>query len=55
MGTLLHFKQLYLEAFNDCKPSYVVLFLKGYTIFCGILLAMAFYAFMYRILTGFDF
>ncbi len=55
MGTLLHFKHLYLEAFDDCKPSFVVLLLKGYSVFCGILLIMAFYAFMYRIFTGFEF
>lgn len=55
MGTLLHFKKLYFEAFDDCKPSYLVLFLKGYAIFCAILLSMALYAFMFRVLTGFDF
>ncbi|WP_313809768.1 DUF6747 family protein [uncultured Allomuricauda sp.] len=55
MGTLLHFKQLYTEAFDNCKPSFVVVLLKGYTIFCGILLTMALYAFLYRVFTGFDF
>ncbi|MCL6275170.1 hypothetical protein M3P19_14210 [Muricauda sp. 2012CJ35-5] len=55
MGTLLHFKQLYLEAFENCRPNYVVLFLKGYAIFCAVLLAMALYAFLFRVITGFDF
>lgn len=55
MGTLLHFKQLYFEAFDDCKPSFVVVFLKGYAIFCAVMLAMAMYAFLYRAFTGFDF
>ncbi|MEC7264963.1 MAG: DUF6747 family protein [Bacteroidota bacterium] len=55
MGTLLHFKHLYLEAFDDCKPSFVVLFLKGYSIFCAIMLFMAFYALLYRAFTGFEF
>ncbi|WP_168796349.1 DUF6747 family protein [Flagellimonas onchidii] len=55
MGTLLHFKQLYVNAFDNCKPNYLVVFLKGYTIFCGILLLMALYAFIYRAITGFDF
>ena len=55
MGTLLHFKHLYTEAFDDCRPSYLVLFLKGYAIFCAIMLFMAFYAFFYRAFTGFDF
>ncbi|WP_317132189.1 DUF6747 family protein [Flagellimonas hymeniacidonis] len=55
MGTLLHFRNLYNEAFDDCKPSFVVIILKGYTIFCGILLTMALYAFLYRAFTGFEF
>ncbi|WP_420602531.1 DUF6747 family protein [Flagellimonas sp.] len=55
MGTLLHFRSLYTEAFDNCKPSFVVVLLKGYAIFCGILLSMAVYAFLYRAFTGFDF
>ncbi|WP_175288738.1 DUF6747 family protein [Flagellimonas eckloniae] len=55
MGTLLHFKNIYTEAFDDCKPGFVVTLLKAYTIFCGILLSMALYAFLYRVFTGFDF
>ncbi|WP_317164632.1 DUF6747 family protein [Flagellimonas sp. CMM7] len=55
MGTLLHFKSLYTEAFDDCRPSFIVLLLKGYAIFCAILLFMALYAFLYRAFTGFDF
>ncbi|WP_285649017.1 DUF6747 family protein [Allomuricauda sp. NBRC 101325] len=55
MGTLVHFKDLYLEAFNDCKPSFVVLLLKGYSIFCAVMLFMAFYAFFYRAFNGFEF
>ncbi len=55
MGTLLQFKHLYSEAFDNCKPGFIVVFLKGYAIFCAIMLAMAVYAFMYRAFTGFDF
>lgn len=55
MGTLLHFKSLYTEAFDDCRPSFIVLLLKGYSIFCAILLFMALYAFLYRAFTGFEF
>jgi len=55
MGTLLHFKHLYLEAFENCRPSFVVLLLKGYSVFCAIMLALAFYAFFYRAFTGFEF
>ena len=38
MGTLLHFKNLYLEAFDDCKPSFVVLFYWPFMHFCTELL-----------------
>ncbi|WP_198944445.1 DUF6747 family protein [Robiginitalea sediminis] len=55
MGTLLHFRNLYVHAFDDCKPSYLVVVLKGYSIFCAALLLMAFYAFLYRAFTGFEF
>ena len=55
MGTLLHFKNLYVHAFDDCKPSFVVYLLKGYSVFCALMLSMALYAFLYRAVTGFDF
>lgn len=55
MGTLLHFKNLYVHAFDDCRPAYLVLFLKGYSIFCAGMLMMAMYAFLYRAFTGFEF
>ncbi len=55
MGTLVHFKHIYTEAFDDCKPEFVVILLKIYSAFCVVLLGMAFYAFMYRVLTGFEF
>jgi uncharacterized protein DUF6747 len=55
MGTLLHFKDIYNEAFENCKPGFVVLLLKVYSIFCVLMLAMAVYAFMYRAFTGFEF
>ncbi|NJB70753.1 hypothetical protein GGR42_001215 [Saonia flava] len=55
MGTLLNFRNLYVDSFNECKPGFAVTILKAYSVFCGILLAMAVYAFMYRVITGFDF
>jgi len=55
MGTLVHFKNLYVEAFDDCKPEFVVVLLKAYSVFCVLMLLMAVYAFMYRALTGFEF
>jgi hypothetical protein len=55
MGTLEHFKNLYVEAFDDCKPEFVVVLLKAYSVFCVLMLFMAVYAFMYRAFTGFEF
>ncbi|MET7030840.1 DUF6747 family protein [Sediminicola luteus] len=55
MGTLLHFKSIYLEAFENCKPEFVVILLKVYSVFCVIMLFMALYAFTYRAFTGFKF
>lgn len=55
MGTLLHFKKLYVDAFDDCKPEILVYLLKGYSFFCALMLLMAVYAFLYRAFTGFEF
>jgi hypothetical protein len=55
MGTLAHFKYLYDHAFEDCKPTYMVYLLKGYALFCAMMLSMALYAFIYRVFTGFEF
>lgn len=55
MGTLTHFKDLYLEAFDDCRPLFIVFLLKVYSLFCLLMLFMAIYAFFYRAFTGFDF
>jgi len=55
MGTIIHFKNLYLEAFDDCKPEFVVFLLKVYSVFCVLMLGMAVYAFLYRAFTGFQF
>ncbi len=55
MGTLSHYKNIYLEAFEGCKPEILVIFLKVYSVFCALMLFMAVYAFMYRALNGFEF
>ncbi len=55
MGTLVHFKNLYTEAFADCKPVLAVFFLKAYSVFAAIMLFMAIYAFTDRALSGFEF
>ncbi|WP_170158856.1 MULTISPECIES: DUF6747 family protein [Ulvibacterium] len=55
MGTLTHFKNLYTEAFENCKPEIVVVLLKVYSVFCALMILMAVYAFMHRALNGFEF
>ncbi|MFS4416310.1 DUF6747 family protein [Maribacter sp. 2307ULW6-5] len=55
MGTLLHFKTLYTEAFKNCKPEILVVILKIYSVFCAGMLLMALYAFFHRAFTGFEF
>lgn len=55
MGTLTHFRNLYSEAFDNCKPEIVVILLKVYSVFCALMLIMAVYAFMDRALNGFEF
>ena len=55
MGTLLHFRNLYTQAFENCKPEFVVVILKIYSVFSALMIVMAIYAFMYRIINGFEF
>jgi len=55
MGTFLHFKDLYTEAFRGCRPLLAVFLLKAYSVFAVIMLFCAFYAFAVRILSGFEF
>jgi len=55
MGTLLHFKNMYTEAFRGCRPLLAVFLLKAYSVFAAIMLFAAFYAFAVRILSGFEF
>ncbi len=55
MGTLSHFRNIYVQAFKDCKPEILVVLLKVYSVFCALMLFLAVYAFMHRALTGFDF
>ncbi|HET8735104.1 MAG TPA: DUF6747 family protein [Pricia sp.] len=55
MGTLSHFRNLFIEAFQGCKPEVVVVLLKIYSVFCALMLIMAVYAFMYRAVNGFEF
>ena len=55
MGTLVHFKNLYTEAFDGCKPALAVFFLKAYSVFAAFMLFMAIYALTDRALSGFEF
>ena len=55
MGTLNHFKDLYVHAFENCRPTYVVYILEAYSLFCAVMLSMALYAFLFRVFTGFEF
>lgn len=55
MGTFLHFKNLYVQAFEDCKPEIVVVLLKIYSVFCALMIFMAIYALSDRALNGWDF
>lgn len=55
MGRLLHYKKIYLEAFENCKPEFAVVLLKVYSVFCVAMISMALYAFLYRAFTGFKF
>ncbi|WP_176465448.1 DUF6747 family protein [Croceivirga radicis] len=55
MGTLLDFKNVYFRAFENCKPEFLVVLLKAYSIFCAGMIFVAMYAFMYRAITGFRF
>lgn len=55
MGTLMNFKHLYLEAFENVKPEFLVVLLKIYSVFSALMIFMAIYALTYRALTGFEF
>lgn len=55
MGTLLQFKNLYSEAFENCKPEILVVVLKIYSVFCAIMIFMAIYALSERAWNGWDF
>ena len=51
----MHFKNLYTQAFEDCKPEILVILLKVYSVFCALMIFMAIYALSDRALNGWDF
>lgn len=55
MNSLLLIKEIYLEGFKNLGHFIVKNFLKGYTWACFILAALAIYALIYRLSTGFAF
>ena len=55
MGTITHFRNIYVQAFENCKPEILVTILKVYSIFCALMIFSALYAFAYRVFNGFEF
>ncbi len=55
MGTLMNFRNMYVEAFENCRPQYLVVLLKIYSVFSALMILMALYALTYRAVTGFEF
>ena len=55
MGTLSHLSNLYSKAFENCRPTAVVVLLKVYSVFSAIMIFMAIYALSHRALNGWDF
>ncbi|MEH6514001.1 DUF6747 family protein [Maribacter arcticus] len=55
MGTITHFRNIYVQAFENCKPEILVIILKVYSIFCALMIFSALYAFVYRVFNGFEF
>ncbi len=55
MGTLVHFRNLYSEAFSNCRPELIVILLKAYSVFSAILIFLAVYALSERAINGWDF
>ncbi|WP_317168497.1 DUF6747 family protein [Costertonia aggregata] len=55
MGKLLLFKEIYLEAFRNLGHYIVTNYFKAFSWFCFALIAITFYAFVFRLSTGFAF
>ncbi|WP_338088474.1 DUF6747 family protein [Maribacter zhoushanensis] len=55
MGTITHFRNLYVQAFENCRPIVLVTLLKVYSVFCALMIFSALYAFVVRAANGFDF
>ncbi|MGB5170541.1 DUF6747 family protein [Eudoraea sp.] len=55
MEKVLHFREIYLEAFRNWKNLFLKEYFKVFSWFCFALLFVTLYAFIYRVLTGFAF
>ncbi|MGK2861627.1 MAG: DUF6747 family protein [Chitinophagaceae bacterium] len=55
MNTILLVKDIYLEGFRYLGAFIVRNFFKGYAWFCFALMAIAFYALIFRMSTGYAF
>lgn len=55
MQKILHIKEIYLEAFRNWSNIMLQKYFKVFFVFCMIMMAVATYAFIYRLATGFAF
>ncbi|MDC6404198.1 MULTISPECIES: DUF6747 family protein [Maribacter] len=55
MGNLLLIKEIYIEAFRNWKSYILEHYFKVFSWACFILIALALYALIFRISTGFSF
>jgi len=55
MKTILLFKEIYLEAFHNLGNYVVKHYFKAFALFTLGMFALVFYAFLFRLLTGFAF
>ncbi len=55
MRKLLLVREIYVEAFKDWTHRMLNKYFKAFSWFCFFLLAIAVYAFIYRLSTGFSF
>ncbi|WP_367180397.1 DUF6747 family protein [uncultured Muriicola sp.] len=55
MQRLLHFKEIYLEAFRNWSNMFLKKYFKAFSWFCFGLWLITLYAFVFRLSTGFAF
>ena len=52
MNTIMLIKKIYLEGFRNLGAYIVINFFKGYAWLCFVIMAIAFFALIFRISTG---